>query len=191
MHLNEEQLKKNFAKNLADFRKRAGLTQLELAEKLNYSDKSVSKWERGEGLPDLFVVYTIAELFGVTVNDMIGENCGKKPFLFRNKLIVTALAVIIAWLTATVLYVIMKLIMPTFPSWIFFIYAIPASAIVAVVFCYIWWNKLCRFLSVSFLVWSIPTTVTILCNVSGISLLFTVAGVVQVMTVLWFLIKRK
>ena len=43
------------AKNLAYYRKASGLTQLELAEKFNYSDKSVSKWERGEGFPDVFV----------------------------------------------------------------------------------------------------------------------------------------
>ena len=68
--ITEEQLKKNFAARLAGYRRLAGLTQLELAEKLNYSDKSISKWERGEGLPDLYVVSQLADLFNITVNDL-------------------------------------------------------------------------------------------------------------------------
>ena len=71
--MNEETLRKIIAKNLSFYRKNAGLTQAELAEKINYSDKSVSKWERGEGLPDVYVLTLIAGLLGVTVNDLISE----------------------------------------------------------------------------------------------------------------------
>ena len=53
------------AKNLAYYRKASGLTQLELAEKFNYSDKSVSKWERGEGFPDVFVLKSLADFYGI------------------------------------------------------------------------------------------------------------------------------
>ena len=52
----QEQLKQTVANNIAQLRKSKGLTQLELAERLNYSDKAVSKWERGEGLPDVLVL---------------------------------------------------------------------------------------------------------------------------------------
>ena len=64
--MTEERLKKNIAKNLSSLRKSAGLTQAELGEKLTYSDKSISKWERGDGLPDLLVLDKLAELYGVT-----------------------------------------------------------------------------------------------------------------------------
>ena len=57
------------AKNLAYYRKASGLTQLELADKFNYSDKSVSKWERGEGFPDIFVLKSLADFYGITVDD--------------------------------------------------------------------------------------------------------------------------
>ncbi len=60
--MTEERLKKNIAKNLSSLRKSAGLTQAELGEKLTYSDKSISKWERGDGLPDLLVLDKLAEL---------------------------------------------------------------------------------------------------------------------------------
>ena len=66
------------ASNLAEFRRNAGLTQAELAEKINYSDKSISKWERGEALPDLKVLAQLAELYGVTINDFVTKDAGKQ-----------------------------------------------------------------------------------------------------------------
>lgn len=61
------------ARNIAKYRKAAGLTQSQLAEKLNYSDKSVSKWERAEGTPDTETLVAMARLFGVTVNELISD----------------------------------------------------------------------------------------------------------------------
>lgn len=66
-----EDLKVVFASNLIRLRTDAGLTQAQLAEKLNYSDKSVSKWERGDALPDVLVVKAMADLFGVTVDFLL------------------------------------------------------------------------------------------------------------------------
>ena len=63
-------IKDTIAKNLTELRTRAGFTQLQLAEKLNYSDKAVSKWERGEAVPDLRVLVKLSEIYGVTVDDM-------------------------------------------------------------------------------------------------------------------------
>ena len=71
--MNEETLRKNISQKITFYRKAAGLTQLELAEKLNYSDKSVSKWERGDGLPDITVLSNMAELFGISVDDFISS----------------------------------------------------------------------------------------------------------------------
>ena len=89
MSITEENLKKHFAKNLSSYRRQSGMTQLELAERLNYSDKSVSKWERGDGLPDLFVAATIADMLGVSLNDLISEREPKRILHRRNKLIIT------------------------------------------------------------------------------------------------------
>ena len=70
-------IKENLAENLISYRKAANLTQAELAEKLNYSDKAVSKWERGESFPDLYVLKQIADFYGVTIDTLINEP--KKP----------------------------------------------------------------------------------------------------------------
>ena len=71
--MNEEQFKALVAKNLSNYRKINNLTQLDLAEKLNYSDKAISKWERGESLPDLYTLQKIAELYGITLNELCAE----------------------------------------------------------------------------------------------------------------------
>ena len=69
-----EEIKSNFSENLIKLRKSKSLTQLQLAEKLNYSDKAISKWEVGAVLPDVETLTHIADFFGLTVNDLIWEN---------------------------------------------------------------------------------------------------------------------
>ena len=71
--MDDEKLKKQVGANIAAYRKRAGLTQAGLAEKLNYSDKAVSKWERGESVPDVVTLVQLAELFEITVNDLLAD----------------------------------------------------------------------------------------------------------------------
>ena len=65
------------ADNLTEFRKQKKWTQAELAEMLHYSDKSVSKWERGASLPDLKVMMRLAELFEVSLEDLTTENAAR------------------------------------------------------------------------------------------------------------------
>ncbi len=61
-----------FGENLARARRAAGLTQQGLAEKISYSDKLISKWERGEGLPDLPTALTLARTLGVPLDTLLG-----------------------------------------------------------------------------------------------------------------------
>ena len=69
MDLNE--LKLVTASNIIRLRTGRGLTQAELGALLNYSDKTISKWERGEAIPDAFVLTQLAELFGVSVDFLL------------------------------------------------------------------------------------------------------------------------
>ena len=71
--MDAEKLKFLIGRNIAAHRKRAGLTQAGLAEKLNYSDKAVSKWERGESIPDVLTLAQLADRFGITVNDLLSD----------------------------------------------------------------------------------------------------------------------
>lgn len=69
-----ECLEQTVANNLAELRKKKNWTQAELAGRINYSDKTVSKWERGEALPDLRVLKQMSELFGVDLEYFVTEH---------------------------------------------------------------------------------------------------------------------
>ena len=75
-----QELKFIIAKNIQALRQEKGMTQVELAEKLNYSDKSVSKWERGESLPDITVLKGIADLFEVSLDYLTEDEHRQKPY---------------------------------------------------------------------------------------------------------------
>ena len=81
--MNDEKLKSQLGSNIAQYRKSSGMTQAKLAEQLNYSDKAVSKWERGESMPDVVTLVQLAELFGVSVDqvDVLVEG----PFLLAGR----------------------------------------------------------------------------------------------------------
>lgn len=192
MPANEEKLREYFARNLSHYRKALGLTQSELAEKLNYSDKSISKWERGDGLPDLAVTVQLADIFGLTVNDLLAEKPRRRLMTTRNKIIITLLSMGIAWLVATILFFLCEILFPHINNWwLFYIYAIPISAVVGIVFSCIWWKKIHIFASISTLIWSAALCVMLTVPIPKIYLIFIVAAVLQVLTILWFLIKKQ
>ena len=70
--------RKSIGSFIAVLRKANGLTQRELADKLCVSDKAVSRWERDETAPDLYLIPVIAEIFGVTSDELLrGERAGE------------------------------------------------------------------------------------------------------------------
>lgn len=69
-----EDVRGALAANLAELRKEENLTQAEFAARFNYSDKAVSKWERGDSLPDVVMLKTIADLYGLRVDDLLTED---------------------------------------------------------------------------------------------------------------------
>lgn len=189
--LSEEQLRKNFASRLAAYRKNAGLTQTQLAEKLNYSDKSISKWERGDGLPDFYVILLIAEMFNISVDDLIKDGPIRRPLLTRNKAVTTLLAMGLPWLLAVILFTLSGIFFPHLPSWKLFVYALPITAIVAIVFTKLWWGKIPNFIAISSLVWTLPTCLVITLSLHNISFVYTISAVLQVLIILWFLRKKQ
>lgn len=159
-----DNIKQIAAKNITDLRRAANMTQLELAERLNYSDKAVSKWERGESLPDVVVLKQIADLFHVTVDYLISED--HKDFRpehavysgrdLRNRRIIVGISILMVWLVATIAFVIANLVLGSFgKNWIAFIYAVPASMVVLLVFTSLWFNRRWNFLIISLLMWSV------------------------------------
>ena len=134
--MDSEKLKLQIGNNIAAFRKQCAMTQAELAEKLNYSDKAVSKWERGESVPDVMTLAQIAELFGVGMDELINQTDAvavpketQTPKRRVNKTVIQLLVSILVWFVALFVYVVLSS-MDVPKSWIGFVYAVPANAIV-------------------------------------------------------------
>ena len=67
----EEMKKKTLGMMIASLRKENGMTQLELAEKMGVTDKAVSKWERDLSCPDINSIPKLAEIFGISVDELM------------------------------------------------------------------------------------------------------------------------
>ena len=158
--MEEENLARIIGTNIMRLRKLTNMTQLELADKLGYSDKSVSKWEQGNGIPDVRTLLQIAECFNVNLDDLVREHT-EKPVMPKKtrglrRLIIILLSVGLCWLVAVVSFVFGGIISPGLSYlWLAFVYAVPASAIVILVFSCIWRYKLYRILSLSVLIWTV------------------------------------
>lgn len=188
----ENEFKDLVVENLIYYRKINNLTQLELAEKLNYSDKTISKWERGEGLPSIYVLHKIANLFGVTLNDFTNKRKVKiKHKKTRSRALITLIAFVLCWLVATIVYVILELSLPDFnKSWLAFIYAIPVSMIVLIVFTRIWRQFIYTFTSSSILIWSIPLAIYLSIDYDKLWLLFISAIPLQILIIFFFTLRK-
>lgn len=188
-----ESLEKVFSKNLIKYRNLMGLKQSELAKMINYSDKSISKWERGEGLPDLKATKSLCDIFGITVDDMLKENSDHEKKITktiinkrRKHFITSLLSTSIVWLIATIVYVSLLICKVDGNIWLPFIYAIPISAIVLIVFSSLWGNNLLQFLCVTLLLWGVIISVTLSTPIDNIWYVCEIGVVGQIMIVLWF-----
>lgn len=151
-------------KNLLKLRKNKKLTQMELAEKFNYSDKSISKWEKGESMPSVDVLCELANFYGVTLDDLTSENQNpptvektktkkeRTPRMFSTKLMVALLSVGAVWLCATILFVMLKLMADT-NYYMSFMWAGVLSFIVLIVFNGIWGKMRYLFPLLTLLLW--------------------------------------
>ena len=142
-------------KNIAAYRKAHKDTQAGLAEKLNYSDKSVSKWERGESVPDIYILTQIADLYGITVSNLIGEVEPPKASKPTYHMFILLLSVSLVFAIAAVLFSAFLIAEVPFRAWLFFVYAVPVSAIVCIVFTSLWWGIWQQGVSISVLIWSL------------------------------------
>ncbi len=159
--MNDEIRRKQIGINIATYRKLEGWTQAELAEKLNYSDKAISKWERGESVPDVLTLADLASQLGICVDDLLKdpnalpEHTGAvqqamdqvvQKTLKRkaNKNIILGLSSLLVWFVALLLFVILDAF-DIWQSWLTFIFAIPVDAIVCLSLRSAWhdfrWNR--------------------------------------------------
>ncbi len=186
----EATIRRTISKNIASYRKAHNDTQLDLAEKLSYSDKAVSKWERGESLPDIFVLTQIAELYGITVSNLIGEVEPPKKNKPYHHLFILALSVALVFAVAVFLFCAFVIADIPFQAWLFFIYALPVASIVCVIFTSLWWDILYQGIAVSALIWTMGLCLHLSVPLPNFSLIYAICAALQVLLVLWELFRK-
>lgn len=185
MQTDEATLRKTVAKNIAAYRKAHHDTQLDLATKLNYSDKSVSKWERGESLPDVYILSQIADLYGVSVSALIGEIQPPRESKPHYHMFILLLSLALTMAVATLLFSMFMICKVDYPAWMFFVYALPVCSIICIVFTSLWWGILWQGVSVSALIWTLGLSLYLSFELENVSLIFLVCAALQVLTLLW------
>lgn len=201
-----EDIKSIIAENIVRLRHRSGMTQIGLAEKLNYSDKAVSKWERGESIPDISVLKNIADLFGVTVDYLITSGHGDDGAIEvtvdevalqkrrRSRAMITGMSVLLVWLIASVIFVPIDIATTdAVAHWLAYAYAVPASMLVWLVFNSIWFNRRRNYLIISLMVWTLLAAIHLSVLVGGFNVwqiyLLGIPG--QLIISLWSVIGKK
>lgn len=191
-------VKENLSINLARYRKALNITQAELAEKLNYSDKAVSKWERGESVPDLIVLKQLADFYDTTIDNLISEpKKEEKPRSIRNipkkRFLICSLSAGLVWLIATLCFAFLGIIFPDISStWLAFIYAIPITFIITLVLMSVWGKSISNAIAISLLIWTALlavhlTIINVLPNPSpNLWMIYLIGIPLQILVILWF-----
>ena len=186
--MNNDELKSRVGANIARLRKDRGLTQAELAERINYSDKAVSKWERAESLPDVLTLISLAEQLGTDLNTLTGLPAApapepipepeplpevpaqpdppakKRPTADRG--VIQKLSSILVWVVALFLYMVLDAF-GVKHLWLLFVVAVPANAIVLLSLRSAWKLYGINRLLVSVILWGTLLTVYLLLLVVG------------------------
>ena len=194
---------------IADCRKKVNLTQRQLAEKLGITDKAISKWERGESIPDVMVLKQIADMNGVTVDYLLTDiheapepvaeektevETTKRRQSLRTRGFVTGMSVLLVWIAALVLFIVFDTASLDYRSnWVVFACAVPASFIVWLVMNSIWFNRRRNYLIISLLMWSLLALIYIpilLFAERNLWLIFSLGIPGQAIIIMWSRLKQ-
>lgn len=192
-------IKDRVGKNIAELRAQNNMTQMELGERLNYSDKTISKWERGESAPDISVLVEIAEMFGVTLDELVNgaeikarEDRPIKEKIY-NRRVISYVSESTALVVAVLAFVITSLIASEASfQWLYIVYALPVTMIIKLVFNSVWFNPRHNYLIVSALMWSVLAAIHMTFFYFGINvaLVYLLGIVGQAVIILWSFISR-
>ena len=184
------------AKNITALRTAKKMTQLELGEALSYSDKAISKWERGEAVPDAYVLVELSRIFGVSVDWILSPHTEDEPAPRPNadrdrlRLVITLISFLGVFFAATVAFVTMAITWQAY--WQIFIYALPVALVVLLVFNSLWGRAGRNFPIIGLLVASAVLVAYVACLPRSYWLLFVILAPAELMVLLSrFLIRKK
>ena len=189
---NPEAWRAALAQNLSKYRKAANLTQSELGEKLSYSDKSISKWERGEGVPDVSVLIRLSELYGVSLDELLGqakqieeaqEPKHKNPIVHHVAAILTMCAIVL--IAALLAYVLVNLIAPQAENgWLAFVVALPVMFGAIGTAFIVWKSYAWAFGALSIALWTLCVSLQLLFSKLNPALIYASGGILQLAAIL-------
>lgn len=192
-----EGLVKLIAENLIYYRKKAGLTQLQLAEQFNYSDKSISKWERGESIPDTFVLKALADYYGIRIDDFFRKEkvAMSVQIQGRKRIFTLLLSIGLVWLVSALAIILWSIFSEGFDySWICVIYALVPSSILLVIWCSMYHKRLALLGSITLLIWtsalSLFLSLYLFASYPHAYLMFIVGIPLQILAILWYFLRR-
>lgn len=192
------ELKDVIAENLTRLRQQAGLTQLQLADMLNYSDKAVSKWERGESIPDLRILIQLADMYHITLDDIVKrqpeEAVKPKLHLVKKHILITLLSVGLTWVLATGIFLIFYLISSvSHYAYLSFVCAPFVSAVVVTALASVWFNRLTIAIFVSAIIWFVVLIIHVflaLFTKMEVWPFYIVAAGMELLVVGWFILRK-
>jgi len=186
-----DDLKDIVSKNIIYLRTNNKMTQLELGEALSYSDKAVSKWERGEAVPDAYVLKKLSALFNVSVDYLLSEHDEKEikttgPHRFDRR-IISLISFLGTWTLALILFALLWFYGSL--QWMVFVYTLPVSLIVMIVLTSIWGKSKSNAYYISLLVWSILAAIYLSFMIYNLWLLFIIGVPAQIIILLVYRIR--
>ena len=187
------------AMNLTKLRKNKGLTQLELAEQFNYSDKAVSRWEHGDTLPDINVLCELCDFYGITMNDLVSEECkieeidtAQEKNIKIYRIWLGILTGSVSWLLATVWFAYSQVVYSQ-GYWISFVWAIPLSCLGMLYVCRGVFGWIPKFVFASICIWSTVASMYLHIIVgygANLWMIFLIAIPLQVIVFMWQKMKK-
>lgn len=190
-----EKLNEVVAKNLIKFRSIAGFTQIELSKKINYSDKTISKWEKGESLPDLAVLVKLSEIYKININDFLDDKTDEQKSIISKKIInkkhlLVALLIfgLILFFAAVTFFVLFMIESTQNIAYLSFIYSIPICATTFLIFSLCWWNNYTNTIFSSAILWGIILSVFLTFKISKIWTLCIVGLVLEIIIIIFFIL---
>lgn len=191
-----EDVKHNIAQNLIELRKANNWTQSELANKLNYSDKSISKWERGESIPDVETLVLISEVFNVSLDYLVQSeheeivvfDATKTKYTMsktQKHFIITLLSLSAVWLSVLTTFCLISIFSKEF-IWQIIVGGVPASILITMIFNCIWGRRYYTYLFLSLLLWSTIATIYVSLLKYTPWQLFIIGIPLQIADILWY-----
>ena len=187
----------DIAANIYEYRLKCGYTQKELANMLGVSVQTISKWERGDGMPDLKTLCKMAELFSVSIDFFVTEGAAEQMKKYNApkeekgyRLVISLLMIAGIWTAATAFFIYF-MIYKNVNAWTLFIWPIPLSAAIMYRFSMKWGNKWVGLVCSSLFCWSLLAAFYLQFLSYNFWLLFVVGAPIQAAIVLWWIVVVK